>query len=47
MQQSGESRLQQNLFANYNKMIRPVEHPTGSLDVKFGMIVRQVIDFVS
>ena len=47
MQQSGESRLQQNLFAKYNKAIRPVKQPTDSLDVKFGIIVRQVIDFVS
>ena len=44
-----ERRLLNYLFRNstYNTMERPVENESDALDVRFGIILQQIIDVVS
>jgi len=44
---SDEMRLIQNLFKEYNPLIRPVRNLTGTVHVKFGMAMIQLINVVS
>jgi len=44
---SDEMRLIQNLFKDYNPLIRPVRNLTGTVHVKFGMAMIQLINVVS
>ena len=42
-----EERLVRDLFRGYNKLIRPVENMSQTVDVKFGLAFVQLINVVS
>ncbi|XP_023675511.1 neuronal acetylcholine receptor subunit alpha-5 [Paramormyrops kingsleyae] len=39
-----EDRLLKHLFGNYQKWVRPVEHLNGTVQVKFGLAISQLVD---
>lgn len=42
-----EERLVRDLFRGYNKLIRPVQNMTQTVDVRFGLAFVQLINVVS
>jgi hypothetical protein len=42
-----EDRLLNYLFKNYQKWVRPVEFLNGTVTVKFGLAISQLVDVVS
>lgn len=44
---TAEEELFKDLFAEYNRLIRPVENNTDILPVEFGLTMSQLIDVVS
>ncbi|XP_045073604.1 neuronal acetylcholine receptor subunit alpha-5-like, partial [Coregonus clupeaformis] len=41
-----EDKLFKNLFRNYQKWVRPVEYLNGTVRVRFGLAISQLVDVV-
>jgi len=41
-----EDKLFKHLFSNYQKWVRPVEDLNGTVQVKFGLAISQLVDVV-
>lgn len=42
-----QQRLMEDLFKNYDKNVRPVEHPSKNISIRIIPSVRQIVEIVS